>query len=136
MAIPLGHKANFNIDNTGIDVVTGLPATTGGPNASGNPVKPVDHPAAITAMQRNKTGPYSDNKDQQSTVANADGTFVVAAGSGSEKYAPSDWTQASGEGLDYPGGAKIEPTPSSGQVATGDKPEPEKLVLNVPPATT
>ena len=42
-------------------------------------------------------------------------------GSGSEKYGASDWTAATGAGLDYPGGAIFDPTPSS----------PERLSLRL-----
>ncbi|HEY1646273.1 MAG TPA: hypothetical protein VGF75_08020 [Candidatus Saccharimonadales bacterium] len=45
----------------GIDIVTGEPATTGGPYASPNPVKPFNHPDAIEAQRRNKTGPFKDS---------------------------------------------------------------------------
>lgn len=97
--IPLGHKQNNDISNEGIDTVTGLPATTAGPNASGNPVVPADHPAAIKAMQKNKTGTYSEVKaeDVQEAILIK---IREAQGSGSEKYGDAGtWTDSIGQGL-------------------------------------
>ena len=58
MAGMTGNKIPLQSEVKGIDVVTGEPATTGGPYASPNPVKPFGDPRAEEAMQRNKTGSY------------------------------------------------------------------------------
>ena len=92
MGIPINSEANW-----GIDTITGQPATTGGPLASGNPVKPASHPIAIEAMKRNKTGPYAERSED---------------GSSSEKYGASDWTQA-GDGTKYPGEKPVEEVKTS-----------------------
>lgn len=59
MAGMTGNKIPLQSEVKGIDVVTGEPATTGGPYASPNPVKPFGHPLAVEAQRRNKTGPFA-----------------------------------------------------------------------------
>ncbi len=55
-------------------------------------------------------------------------------GSGSEKYGASDWTAATGAGLDYPGGAIFDPTPSSPEAEPEAEPAPAPAQAQAPAA--